>query len=201
MKSAWENQTPELLTLEGRGRGVEYRLSYPRTGDGFSDRRWREAVFALRDGLLRERYARPCRVTGEWQETRRDGLAFSGFLDVYRASGYADVGMRRIAMTFLPGGRRPTALGELLVPGGAGKLRPLLRLRARELKEREESFFLPDFSARPESYLHPRRFYLTGEGLALFFPQERVAPRAAGIPTLFFPYEEIKDALRYPFYH
>ncbi len=196
MKTAWEMGEPHIRVLEGGRDGLEYRLSYPQTGVPGVDRFWREHMTALRAQLLRERLSLPLRVRGEWQETRRDAAVFSGFTDVYRTVGYADERMERLSATFFPGGRRPAALGELFLPGGARRLMPILREKVQELAGTGESFFAPAFLSRPMMFVRPQRFYLTGEGLAIWFPQEHVAPRACGIPTLFFPYDEIKDVLR-----
>ena len=40
---------------------------------------------------------------------------------------------------------------------------------------------------------------LTEEGLALWFPQESLAPRNAGLPTVLLPYAALEGLLRFSF--
>ena len=42
-------------------------------------------------------------------------------------------------------------------------------------------------------------YYLTEEGLALWFPQESLAPRNAGLPTVLLPYAALEGLLRFSF--
>lgn len=53
--------------------------------------------------------------------------------------------------------------------------------------QRGESLFYEDAVARVAKHFSPRRFYLTEEGLALFYPMCSLGSPAEGIPVFFLP--------------
>ena len=57
-----------------------------------------------------------------------------------------------------------------------------LRQSAREQDSEEESRAL-------RRRFNPENFYLTGDGLAVFYPMYALAPASAGIPVFTVPYE------------
>lgn len=88
----------------------------------------------------------------------------------------------------LPGGK-PLALGELF-PAGFPWRRWVLEEAARQLRARQaagEARFWPDWEHRLARCFDPERFYLTEEGVAVFFPLYALGPHVEGLPTVFLP--------------
>ena len=52
------------------------------------------------------------------------------------------------------------------------------------------SLFDPDWPRLLRRSFDPERFYLTPEGIAVFFPLYAIAPYAEGIPVFLIPYPE-----------
>ena len=160
---------------------------------------WQSGVRGLRRRAAAYREPFPARLTADWQETRLDAMAVSGFLDVAICVGYADWRLERIAGTFLRGRRGRTPLGALLTAEGRRRLHPLISEKVQQLEKRGEAPIFPSRLRKDEVVLHPHRYYLTDEGLAVWFPQESIAPRTAGLPTVFFSFDEIRGLLRFLF--
>ena len=68
--------------------------------------------------------------------------------------------------------------------------------RAREQIEAQlaagVAAYYPDWRRALRRSFCSRNFYLTGEGLAIFYPMYTVAPAAEGIVTYFLPYGEVE---------
>lgn len=200
MTGGWENAAVRLETLEDARGNVQLCLRYPQLeGGGGENAFWRWQALTLREQLLRRPAGILTEIQGEWQETRRDALAYSGFLELHRRAGYADVRMERHSATFLSGGRGPAGLSQLFSAGGAKRLPALCARKVEELSQMGETPFFRECGRLAAGLLRRDRYYLTGEGLAVWFPQESIAPRAAGIPTVFFPFDELAGLLRFPF--
>ncbi len=83
----------------------------------------------------------------------------------------------------LPGGW-PLSLREVLP--ACHSRGPLVREAIRQAEKRQEqgvSVYYRDFSKQMRSTFSRRRFYLTEEGVNIFYPLSIVAPKAEGIPT------------------
>ena len=81
-------------------------------------------------------------------------------------------------------------------PSHSNWRRQLLTQAAEEICRREAagtSLFREDWRRRLRRSLNSRNFYLTGEGLAIFFPMYALAPAAEGIPTFLIPYRSQKE--------
>lgn len=160
---------------------------------------WRGRLRRLRQRAAAADTAFPMRMTADWQETRLDGQTVSGFLEIALCTGYADWRLERISATFLRGRRGNIPLGALLTVEGRRRLPPLTSEKVEQLSRQGETPFFPPRMRREETVLRPYRYYLTGEGLAIWFPQESIAPRTAGLPTVFFPFDELRGLLHFSF--
>ena len=182
-----------LRRLEGRwGTRVTYELHYPATAAGNTpfDRWWRQQAEAVRRTAARERGHFPTRYAAEWQETRRDGRFCSGFLDVSRCIGHGDWTLWRISATFTKESPHPLTLRQLLSCDWQTALQPMIFRKLEGLSMGETPFFR-NWRRR----CRPRGYYLTPEGLCLWFPQEQLGPKNAGLPTILLPYDSL-DILR-----
>ncbi len=187
----------QIRLAEGRGRPqVEYALRYPATEGGNTpfDRYWERQIHLLRRQLGQERGRFPTRYTSEWQLTRQDERFCSGFLEIYRKIGHSHWSMWRIAGTFDPKSTHPITLYALLGMNWKRALQPLILQQLEAVSKGEIPFFF-DWKHRAAGALSEQRYYLTGEGLCLWFPQELLAPKNAGLPTVLLPYDSL-DILR-----
>lgn len=185
-----------IAVLEGRcGTQVKYAFRYPQTASGRTpfDRSWRQTAAGLQRQAGREPGRFPTALASEWQETRRDERFCSGFLDISRRIGHGDWSLWRVSATFSGTGAGPLPLWRLLGRDWPARLRtPVLeRLAAAE----GESLFFRNWQGKAAALLGRGRYYLTGEGLCIWFPQEALGPKNAGLPTVLLPYNTL-DILR-----
>lgn len=183
----------QIALLEGRvGRQVEYAFRYPRTAGGKSpfDRFWRQTVRNLQRQAQREPGRFPTALACEWQETRRDGRFCSGFVDISRKLGYGDWSLWRVSATFSPQSTGPLTLRQLLGNDWQKALQPCVLQKLEGAAEGETPFFR-GWQRRAAALLREGRFYLTGEGLCLWFPQETLGPKNAGLPAILLPYDSL----------
>ena len=187
----------QIKLVEGRGRQqVEYALRYPATDGGNTpfDRYWKTQIQRLRYQISRDTGRFPTRYTSEWQLTRQDVRFCSGFLEVYRKIGHSDWAMWRISGTFTTKSDRSLPLQVLLGMNWRKALQPLIIKQFLAISEGETPFF-SGWQRRVMLHLSDQRYYLTGEGLCLWFPQDLLAPKNAGLPSVILPYDSL-DILR-----
>ncbi len=189
----------QVQVLEGKaGAQVAYAFRYPATLSGRSpfDRYWRGVARQLARQAGREAGRFPTVFSGEWQETRRDGRFCSGFVDISRRIGHNDWTLWRVSATFSPKSPGPLSLGQLLGHDWQRPLQSLVLRRLEELSAGETPFF-STWRRQTARLLARGRYYLTPEGLCLWFPQETLAPKNAGLPTVLLPYDtlDIPDRL------
>lgn len=84
--------------------------------------------------------------------------------------------MPRSLYSFLPEQRFPRAW----------LLRQLME-QANAQHESGEHLYHPEYPRLMRRYFDPARFYLTPEGIALYYPLESIAPYAEGLPSFFLP--------------
>lgn len=86
----------------------------------------------------------------------------------------------------------PVPLPSFFPPRSPWK-RQLLELAAEEIRRQERAGvarYREDWPKELRRRLNPQNYYLTGEGVAFFFPMFSLAPAAEGIPTFLLPYGE-----------
>lgn len=200
MEKAWKPEKLEIGLLSGQVGMTEYVLHYPKTAGNMAfNRWWLQSVEQLRRRCIRAAGAQPAAYSAEWQETLQCPRAISGFLDISRKSGYADWRLWRISATFLTGSMQPAPLNALFLPGRQRRLAPMLEAAVAQLSMQGETPYFRGAEKKALLALHSGGYYLTGEGLALWFPQETLAPRNAGLPTVLLPYEALDGMLRFSF--
>ena len=199
MNTLWAEQQPKLLLLEGSINGTEFCIRYPQLDSGRPafDRFWQQQAFLLRLRCSQEQERWPVSLSVEWQETRRDAQAISGFLEIQKRIGRADWRLDRISATFFAGQYRPMPLTELLLPAGNRRLPSLVAQKIKTLSKEGETPFFRGAAEKAAQICFPGRYYLSGEGMAVWFPQNVLAPAIAGLPTVFFPFSEIQSLLRF----
>lgn len=57
--------------------------------------------------------------------------------------------------------------------------------------------YFDDLSGNIKKYFDPKNYYLTDEGLAIFYPLYTIAPYSNGIQVFIIPYQIFGDKLRY----
>lgn len=85
----------------------------------------------------------------------------------------------------------PLPLSEFL-PARSGWKRGLTRFVGREIQRQERSGaakYHQDWQQRARRF-NPRNFYLTEEGVRIFYPMYAIAPAVEGIPAFLIPYGE-----------
>ena len=65
----------------------------------------------------------------------------------------------------------------------------------RQISPQEDTYF-DDVSGNVKKYYDPKNYYLTEEGLAIFFPRYTIAPGYFGEPTFTIPYTALAPYLR-----
>lgn len=185
----------QIRLLEGSlNERVTWAFRYPATQQGNTpfDRWWLQRARQLRQWAAREPGRYPTACFSEWQETRRDKRFCSGFLEVSRRIGHGDWTLWRISATFGPTGGRPLLLSSLLGLNWKTTLQPLVLKRLELISEGESPFFR-GWQRRAGAFLDGQRFYLTDQGLCIWFPQEALGPRNAGLPTVLLPYDCLEN--------
>ncbi len=183
----------QVRVLEGRaGAQVVYAFRYPATLSGRSpfDRYWRGVARQLARQTGREAGRFPTIFSGEWQETRRDERFCSGFVDISRRVGHNDWSLWRVSATFSARSAAPVPLSRLLGRDWQRALQPIVLQRLEELSAGETPFF-STWRRQAAGLLARGRYYLTPEGLCLWLPQETLAPKNAGLPTVLLPYDTL----------
>lgn len=85
------------------------------------------------------------------------------------------IGRRRPLASFFP---RGTDVQAMLTAGAVAQI---------EAQEDEEAFF-DDYQESVQEFFDPANFYVTPDGLVLYYQVYDIAPHAAGIPEFLFPY-------------
>ena len=147
--------------------------------------RAKEAAAAAREA---SRPFTPWSADLDFTPTLRENGLLSLYQDaVERTDGSRPVTFRRSDTWELPSGT-PRSLASFLPP--PHRKRRVLEAVAAQIEGRVasgESLFYEDWRRRLAAAFDPERFYLTGEGAALYFPLCTVAPYAEGIPTFSIP--------------
>lgn len=84
----------------------------------------------------------------------------------------------------------PVPLSDFF-PDHASWKRQLLKLAADEIQQQEQaglSMYHENWRKLLRRHFNPQNYYLTDEGLAIFFPMYAIAPPAEGIPVFLMPY-------------
>ena len=179
------------------------------------NRRWRKirafyrlqsrAFFRYCQGELRPWAARECRAAREnslpmpdfraelaFQETYLSGRQWSLYTELWEDAAPGLPMRRRWGDVWDLATGYPVALSAFF-PSGARWKRKLLAIAAEEMERREKrglSAYYPDWRRRLRRFFNPRNYYITPDGLTLFFPMCALAPPMEGIPSFVCPWTE-----------
>lgn len=118
-----------------------------------------------------------------FEETFSGKLLWSLFLDRYQYSGGAHGQTTRRGFVFsLKTGRRMT-LSEV----SALNRSEILKIVRKEISESGEGVYFDNAPALASRFFHPENFYLTSEGLVVFYPSGTLGPYVSGIRTFLIP--------------
>lgn len=118
----------------------------------------------------------------------QDGL-FSLYLDAVEDTGARRPRRVRQGDVWLVPQGLPVTLPELLPPRRWWRA-PVIEEVRRQIGERlaaGEALYYDGWPALASQRFSPQRFYLTGEGAAVFYPVESIAPALEGFPTFLCP--------------
>ncbi len=164
---------------------------YQRLAQVFRER-WEGELYqasccALAEARARSRPFRPWEVRLAPSLVYLEGDLLSICIDVWERTQepYPSLGRTGTVWDLRDG--RPLALKELL--GGFSRTSLLSRLEEQIAARLStgESLYYEEYPRRLSRFFRPDRFYLTPEGVVLYFPLQSLAPRAEGLPTFFLP--------------
>jgi hypothetical protein len=122
--------------------------------------------------------------------TYNKNCTLSMYFDRYEYTGGAHGSITRSAYTWnLQYGRR-LGLSQMIEQGTNYKgycINYINSQIAQQIKNGENAYF-DDYEKNVEKTFDPKNFYLTGEGVVLYFPQYAIAPYASGILEFTIPY-------------
>ncbi|MBO5340058.1 MAG: DUF3298 domain-containing protein [Oscillospiraceae bacterium] len=180
--------------LAGGGKGTAAINRYYRHAAGMWRSRWEREVFLhacldLADRRARSRPFKPWQVqltthitlrTDELLSLWQEGTEQQGFerpLSLRRGDTWSVAdGAPRTLASFFPGERR-----------WKKRMLEQLERQARHRLEQGESLLDPDCPQRLKGAFDPQRFYLSAEGIQVFYPMYVLGPGAEGIPVFSIP--------------
>lgn len=118
----------------------------------------------------------------------------SGYVDATERRGGGRALTVRSGLTWGLRSGAPVGLGEILrsVPHWRRWALDRVQEQALDRLQGGESLYYEDVEDRAAAHFSPRRFYLTGEGVVLFYPMWSLGSPAEGVPTFLLPWEEIR---------
>ena len=150
-----------------------------------------QAAAEYRAALAASRPLPAFRAELSYQVTYRQGNLLSLWTQTREETGGAPLLTRRGDTWDLAAGY-PVPLKDFFPAGTAWK-KKLLAHAAAEAERRERAGagrWREDWRRELRRRFNPQNFYLTEEGLALFYPMYAVAPASEGVPVFTMPYGE-----------
>lgn len=174
---------------------------YTRMGELWKAR-WAGTVYprasaALQEARAASRPFRPWAAELNYTVTLEEGDILSLYLEITERVGAARPLTVRCADTWDLTTGTPLFLGAFLPRPLRGKKRLLAELKAQAARRLEggESLFFQDVEERVAAYFSPRRFYLTQDGIALFFPMLSLGSAAEGVPVFYLQRERHEETV------
>ncbi|MBQ3226224.1 MAG: DUF3298 domain-containing protein [Clostridia bacterium] len=151
----------------------------------------KNAFFHMAQEAFRNGEKEPFRLYEEVSIPYSEDVHISLFFDrrVYSAGAHSP---ERAADTWdISGGNRRLLLGDLFSPRDAYEKKVLTEIeRQIEVRKRKgEVFYEPTARCLRDSF-SPRQFYLTKQGVSVFFQSYDIAPSEAGIPLFVIDYTQ-----------
>ena len=131
--------------------------------------------------------ALPHEAVSDFKTTFTDGCLLSLYTDTYVFTGGAHGNTVRSAQTWNMQTGANVRLCELFPnrPDCEGYLIKEIR---KQISQRPDEFF-EDSGQLAAQYFNPERFYLTPDGIEIFYGQYEIAPYSSGMPTFLIPYD------------
>ncbi|MCB6366550.1 DUF3298 and DUF4163 domain-containing protein [Intestinibacillus massiliensis] len=115
------------------------------------------------------------------------GCLASVYTDVYQYTGGANGTTVRTAETWNLETGRPVPLSALFPARTDCEGYILGQIKAQVARQPDQ--FFPDAAALAAQYFDPRRFYLTPQGVTVYYSLYEIAPHSSGIPAFRIPYD------------
>lgn len=135
---------------------------------------------------------RPWEARLDFTTTLLEGDLLSLYIDVYEFTGGAHGTTLRQGDTWqIPAGA-PRTLSSFYPPRSRWRRQVLAQLHRQAARNIEggETLYYEDWAQKLSACFDPDRFYLTPEGICLFYPLYTIAPYAEGIPVFQLPYPQ-----------
>lgn len=177
---------PRLVSEDFGARKINryYQVSAERWRERWEGELYRQVCQGLEEDITG---ALPWETAFDFTETyNRDGL-LSLYTDAYEFTGGAHgntvrrgdtwevaTGTPRTLYSFFPGVKRPKQhiIEQILE-------------EARKQNAGGEHLFFEEYETKIREQFDPNRFYLTEQGIAVFYPLYAISPYAEGVPTFF----------------
>ena len=191
----WEGRTVLRIRqryprLTEQGTGTERINRYYRALAGQWRLRWEEELAPLACEALAQQEGRPpWEAVLDFTVTYNENGLFSLYLDAYEFTGGAHGHTVRRGDTWeLPEGM-PRSLFSFFPKEKSVKRCMLTEMtaQAQEMRASGEHLFLDDHEALMRKYFEPSQFYLTPDGVVIFYPLYAIAPYVEGFPTFIVP--------------
>ena len=151
---------------------------------------YRQAVQEYRDSLKNGYPFRPYEAELNYETTQNADCFFSQYRDRYEYTGGAHGSTLRFSDTWnLKTGRR-LALEDLFMPGENYRMlltEQILRQAEANL-EQNPGIYFDDYPSLIVKFFAPENFYLTPDGLSIYYQQYDIAPYSTGIVVFSIDY-------------
>ena len=153
---------------------------------------YQQACAAAQADRAAQRPVRPWQAQLDFTVTLLEGELLSLYFDIYEYAGGAHGMTQRQGDTWqIPAGA-PRTLASFYPPRSRWRRQALTQLHRQAARNAEggESLYYEDWPQRLTACFDPDRFYLTPQGIDLFYPLYTIAPYAEGIPVFQLPYPQ-----------
>ena len=124
--------------------------------------------------------------------TYNENCHFSYYRDQYMFTGGAHGTTVRYGSTYNAVSGRPVPLGSFFRPGTnyVQRLKRLILEQAHRNQQKDPIYF-DNYPKLIYQYFNEDSFYLTPEGIAIYYGQYEIGPYAIGIPVFIIPWSEV----------
>lgn len=154
---------------------------------------YRQALQEYRDSLSGEFPFRPYDAVMEYEITYNADCHLSLYYDRYQFTGGAHGSTIRASDTYSLKTGEVLPLSHFFKPGTNYQgflITKILEQADRNMKE-DPYIYFEDYRELIVKYFNPESFYLTSEGIAIYYQQYEIAPYSTGIVVFTIPYEEL----------
>lgn len=157
-----------------------------------ADTLYEQAVQEYHDAQNSDYPFRPYEAVSDTTVTLNRSCHFSSYTDQYQYTGGAHGSTVRSSHAFALRTGRELALSSLFPPGFNWKGFLLGRMIAQaDLQMQQEPIYFDDYRSLMVQNFNSSSFYLSNEGLNLYYQQYEIAPYSTGIPVFTISYEAV----------